>query len=79
MITHGKTEFGTKTKGYTLHEDEDDRVISQAITFPTKFAGNPIVLTGFSMLDVLIDSDTYVQCYPPSRNCLAGFLRDLLP
>lgn len=52
--------MGRKTPGYTLHEDENDRAVTQRVKFTTSFSSSPVVLTGFSMLDLLIDSDVYV-------------------
>lgn len=59
-ITHGQLDMGRKTPGYTLHEDEDDRVVTQRVKFTTSFSSSPVVITGFSMLDLLIDSDVFV-------------------
>eukprot|EP01127_Copromyxa_protea_P018313 TRINITY_DN5733_c0_g1_i2.p1 TRINITY_DN5733_c0_g1~~TRINITY_DN5733_c0_g1_i2.p1 ORF type:complete len:421 (-),score=75.90 TRINITY_DN5733_c0_g1_i2:84-1346(-) len=72
IITSGKVDFGPKTKGYTLHEDEDDRSVNSSVKFSDAFKGNPVVLTGFSMLDILIDSDARVAVKPERVNS-SGF------
>lgn len=52
MIHVGVEKFHKNDHGYTLAEGKGQRQLSRRIAFPTRFAGAPQVLTGFSMLDV---------------------------